>query len=146
MTTIAALKRLGVILVLDDFGTGHSSLSYLQRFPIDVLKIDRSFIAALDDQEHSQPIIAAIINMAQGLNIDVVAEGIETPTQADRLQAMGCQRGQGFLYARPLPADEISALLDTTLPNASPTRVLSSPRPTTAFPGVGDTTAISGRR
>lgn len=134
-----------MILVLDDFGTGYSSLSYLQRFPIDVLKIDRSFIAALDDQEHSQPIIAAIINMAQGLNIDVVAEGIETPAQADKLQALGCRRGQGFLYARPLPADEISALLDTTLPDAAPTKVLSSPRLATAFPGVSDKAAIGGR-
>jgi diguanylate cyclase (GGDEF)-like protein len=141
LITIAALKRLGVSLVLDDFGTGYSSLSYLQRFPIDVLKIDRSFIAALDDQEHSQAIVAAIINMAQGLNIDVVAEGIETTAQADRLRALGCQRGQGFLYARPLPADEISALLDSTLPNPAP-----SQRPSTAVPGIPYKAVISGRR
>jgi len=118
-----------VTLVLYDFGTGYSSLSYLQRFPIDVLKIDRSFIAALGDQGDSQPIIAAIINMARALKIDVIAEGIETPTQADRLQGLGCQRAQGYLYARPLPAEAISALLDSTLPVAAPANSPLKPSP-----------------
>ena len=115
MTTLARLERLGVTLVLDDFGTGYSSLSHLQRFPIHALKIDRSFIAALDDQEHSQAIITAIISMAQSLKIDVVAEGIETPTQASTLEDLGCRRAQGYLYARPLPARAITALLDSKL-------------------------------
>jgi diguanylate cyclase (GGDEF)-like protein len=116
LSALASFKRLGVTLVLDDFGTGYSSLSYLQRFPIDALKIDRSFIAALGDDGDSQPIVAAIINMAAGLKIDVVAEGIETPAQAAALQILGCRQGQGYLYARPLPPDAIGALLDSTLP------------------------------
>jgi EAL domain-containing protein (putative c-di-GMP-specific phosphodiesterase class I) len=120
LSTLAAFKRLGVTLVLDDFGTGYSSLSYLQRFPIDALKIDRSFVAALGQDDDSQPIISAIINMARGLKIEVVAEGIETRAQAGTLTSLGCRRAQGFLYARPLPADAMGALLDSTLPVAAP--------------------------
>jgi diguanylate cyclase (GGDEF)-like protein len=125
LSALASLKRLGVTLVLDDFGTGYSSLSYLQRFPIDALKIDRSFIAALGDEDDSQPIIAAIINMAAGLKLHVVAEGIETPAQAGTLQHLGCRRAQGYLYARPLPAEAMGALLDSTLPAPSPARPLA---------------------
>jgi EAL domain-containing protein (putative c-di-GMP-specific phosphodiesterase class I) len=81
-----------------------------------MLKIDRSFIAALGNEDDSQPIIAAIINMALGLKIDVVAEGIETPAQADTVRGLGCRRAQGYFYAQPLPAGAIAALLDSTLP------------------------------
>jgi diguanylate cyclase (GGDEF)-like protein len=129
LSTLASFKRLGVTLVLDDFGTGYSSLSYLQRFPIDILKIDRSFIAALGDEDDSQPIIAAIINMALGLNIDVVAEGIETSVQADTVRGLGCRRAQGYFYAQPLPAGAIAALLDVALPAPGPLALPAARRP-----------------
>jgi EAL domain-containing protein (putative c-di-GMP-specific phosphodiesterase class I) len=101
---------------LDDFGTGYSSLSYLQRFPIDALKIDRSFVAALVQGGDADSIVSAIINMAASLNVEVIAEGIETPQQAEALRELNCHLAQGFLYARPLPAELVGALLDSALP------------------------------
>ena len=110
------LKRLGVGLVLDDFGTGYSSLAYLRRFPIDAIKIDRRFIAGLGEDGDDATIVEAILRMAAGLRLDVVAEGIETLEQASLLEAMGCVQGQGFLWSRPVPPAEASALLGVTLP------------------------------
>jgi len=112
VATLHALRALGITLVLDDFGTGYSSLAYVRRFPIDVLKIDRSFVADLDseDAEDAGAIVEAIVNMARGLRVKVVAEGIETVAHAERLIALGCATGQGFLYARPVPPDEVPAL------------------------------------
>jgi diguanylate cyclase (GGDEF)-like protein len=112
VATLHALRGLGITLVLDDFGTGYSSLAYVRRFPIDVLKIDRSFVADLDsgDAEDAGAIVEAIVNMARGLRVNVVAEGIETVAHAERLIALGCATGQGFLYARPVPPDEVPAL------------------------------------
>jgi EAL domain-containing protein (putative c-di-GMP-specific phosphodiesterase class I) len=98
--------------VLDDFGTGYSSLSYVRRFPIDTLKIDRSFIADLGETaEGDSTIVEAILNMANGLGITVVAEGVETQAQADLLLALHCIRAQGWLYAPALPAGKLSPLL-----------------------------------
>jgi diguanylate cyclase (GGDEF)-like protein len=114
--TLLRIKALGVTLVLDDFGTGYSSLAHLRRFPIDALKIDRSFVEGLDGSDTDSAIVAAIINMSRGLRINVIAEGIETAAQAARLRQLGCQLGQGYYYARPLPADHITALLGTSLP------------------------------
>ena len=114
--TLLRIKALGVTLVLDDFGTGYSSLAHLRRFPIDALKIDRSFVEGLDGSDTDSAIVAAIINMSRGLRINVIAEGIETAAQAARLRQLGCQLGQGYYYARPLPADHITALLGRTLP------------------------------
>jgi diguanylate cyclase (GGDEF)-like protein len=114
--TLLRMKALGVTLVLDDFGTGYSSLAHLRRFPIDTLKIDRSFVEGLDGSDTDSAIVAAIINMSRGLRVEVIAEGIETAAQAARLRELGCELGQGYYYARPLPADHITALLGTSLP------------------------------
>jgi EAL domain-containing protein (putative c-di-GMP-specific phosphodiesterase class I) len=111
LTTMNALRDLGVQLVLDDFGTGYSSLAYVQRFPIAVLKIDRSFVANLGEESPGAAIVAAVVNMAKGLRIDVVGEGVETETQAAALKALGCQYAQGYLYGRPMPADDLRPLL-----------------------------------
>jgi diguanylate cyclase (GGDEF)-like protein/PAS domain S-box-containing protein len=104
---LAALKQLGVRLLLDDFGTGYSSLSYLSRFPVDVLKVDRSFVRDLGTRADSAPIVTAIAALARGLRLDVIAEGVETEAQADRLRAIGCDYVQGFHFARPMSADAL---------------------------------------
>ena len=99
-----ALRRLGVSLALDDFGTGYSSLAYLRRFPIDRLKIDRSFIGGLHHDPEADAITIAILGMAAALELPVIAEGIENEEQAWALADLGCQYGQGYLFARPGPA------------------------------------------
>jgi len=105
------LAALGVRLVLDDFGTGYSSLAYLRKFPIESLKIDRSFIAGLGIDSDDTTIVETIFRMAAGLRLDVVAEGIETGEQAAVLEGMGCNRGQGFLWSRAVAPDAATALL-----------------------------------
>ncbi len=111
---LRALRVLGVRLVLDDFGTGYSSLAYLRRLPLDTIKIDQSFVAGLGSDDANLPIVQAVIGLAHGLGIDVVAEGIETAEQLAWLRQLSCDRGQGYLYARPLPAAELEALLATS--------------------------------
>jgi EAL domain-containing protein (putative c-di-GMP-specific phosphodiesterase class I) len=108
---LAELKSLGVRVAMDDFGTGYSSLSYLQRFPIDVLKIDRSFVSQLGRGRPDEAIVEAVIALARGLSMDVTAEGIETSEQLTRLQKLGCQRGQGYYFARPLTAPAATEML-----------------------------------
>jgi EAL domain-containing protein (putative c-di-GMP-specific phosphodiesterase class I) len=114
-TTLQALRDLGVRLVLDDFGTGYSSLSYLRRLPLDTIKIDRSFVDGIDSDGGAAgsnlPIVQAVIALAHGLGIEVVAEGIETAGQAARLRDLVCDRGQGFYYAPPQPPEGVKALL-----------------------------------
>lgn len=105
------LKRLGVRLALDDFGTGYSALSYLHRFPIDSLKVDRSFISDLVGSSSRAAIVGAIVTLAHNLRLDVVAEGIETEAQRDTLRALACEFGQGFLYSRPLAPEAARGLL-----------------------------------
>jgi len=112
--TLWALKGIGVSLAIDDFGTGYSSLSYLRRFPVDVLKVDQSFIDGLGPDPEDSAIVAAIINLATSLELDAIAEGVETQEQLDRLRGLGCHSAQGFLFAEPRPASEIEALLGTT--------------------------------
>ncbi|MBA2720288.1 MAG: EAL domain-containing protein [Chloroflexi bacterium] len=106
---LGALRSLGVHLAIDDFGTGYSSLSYLERFPIDILKIDRSFVSSTPNQ--LSPIAAAILDLGRTLGLQVIAEGIEEPEQARRLAELGCRLGQGYLYARPMGATAIESLL-----------------------------------
>jgi diguanylate cyclase (GGDEF)-like protein len=104
------LRDLGVHLVLDDFGTGYSSLSYLKHLPLDTIKVDRSFVAGLDGSA-DRSIVDAVIALAHGLGIGVVAEGIETASQLERLRELGCDRGQGYLFSRPVPSDRVARLL-----------------------------------
>jgi diguanylate cyclase (GGDEF)-like protein len=106
-----ALKELGVSLALDDFGKGYSSLSYLHRFPIDRIKIDRAFVGGLPESRASVAIVSAVLSFASALDIEVVAEGIETQAHLDALLRLGCEYGQGFFFHRPLEAGRIGALL-----------------------------------
>ena len=108
---LRGLRALGVRLVLDDFGTGYSSLAYLRRLPLDTIKVDRSFVSGLGEDPADLPIVQAVISLAHGLRIDVVAEGIETATQLASLRALACDRGQGYWFSRPLPPHAIEALL-----------------------------------
>jgi EAL domain-containing protein (putative c-di-GMP-specific phosphodiesterase class I) len=105
------LADLGVRLAIDDFGTGYSSLSYLRRFPIDTIKIDRSFVIGIPEDADNAAITEAIVRLGQALRLDLVAEGVETKEQLNYLQSIGCRMVQGFLFSRPLPAEEIGRLL-----------------------------------
>jgi diguanylate cyclase (GGDEF)-like protein len=108
---LQALRRAGIQLAIDDFGTGYSSMSYLKTFPVSSLKIDRSFVCDLPQSTQDAGITKAIIAMAKSLNMEVVAEGIETPEQGGFLRANGCDKAQGFYYSKPLPAAQIGELL-----------------------------------
>lgn len=111
LSVIHRLRALGVQVSLDDFGTGYSALNYLQRFPFDILKIDRSFTAELGRDGASLPIVEAIVRLAHGLKMRVVAEGLETPEQVALLRGIGCDAGQGYVFAKPLPPPEVEPLL-----------------------------------
>ncbi|HSL57745.1 MAG TPA: EAL domain-containing protein, partial [Acidimicrobiales bacterium] len=104
---LGLIRALGVRLSLDDFGTGYSSLTRLRELDIDMIKIDRSFVAGVDDDPDDVAIVAAIVELARVMRLDVVAEGVETPRQAEALLALGCHRTQGFLHAPPLPLDAV---------------------------------------
>jgi len=109
--TLWALKALGVHLAIDDFGTGYSSLGYLLRFPVDTLKIDRSFVSGLGTDDQSIAIVRSVIDMARSLNLAVTGEGIETVEQLSQLRELGCQQGQGYLFAQPISGDAVGDLL-----------------------------------
>lgn len=128
-TAILMLKQIkatGVQVSIDDFGTGYSSLSYLHRFPIDQLKVDRSFVSAMEENTENGEIVRTIIALAKALNLKVVAEGIESIHQFHQLRVLGCEYGQGFLFSKPLPIAEIERLLEdrhrwqNILPTAHP--------------------------
>jgi diguanylate cyclase (GGDEF)-like protein len=110
---VARLKGLGVSLSIDDFGTGFSSLARLRSFPVDELKIDRSFVEGLETQADDRAVVAAVIGMAKALHLDTVGEGVETVGQLDILRTLGCTRVQGYYLGRPMPAPDITALLAT---------------------------------
>jgi EAL domain-containing protein (putative c-di-GMP-specific phosphodiesterase class I) len=108
---IHALRRVGVRFSIDDFGTGYSSLSVLRSLPVNVLKVDRSFVKGVADDERDAGLAQAIVALAHGLDLETIAEGVETSEQAERLSAMGCRYLQGFLFSPPLPSAELEALL-----------------------------------
>ncbi|HEY0788513.1 MAG TPA: EAL domain-containing protein, partial [Thermoanaerobaculia bacterium] len=118
------LKRLGVRIALDDFGTGYSSLNYLRRFPIDTLKLDRSFVLDVNEDENDAAIATAMISMAHSLGLTVIAEGIEKEDQLAFLRALGCRRGQGFLFGPPMSVEEFIECIDNGLPAASAPDIL----------------------
>jgi predicted signal transduction protein with EAL and GGDEF domain len=112
---LGALRSLGVRVAVDDFGTGYSSLAYLDRYPVDILKIDRSFVAPLAQSKKSAALVRSIIELAAALEMDTVAEGVENELQRQTLRALGCKRAQGFFFARPLPTQELAALLSRSV-------------------------------
>jgi len=113
--TLLQLRRLGVQIAIDDFGTGYSSLSYLQNFPLDRIKIDQSFVRDLTENSETAEITLAIISMAHGLKLKVIAEGVETDDQRHFLKSQTCEELQGFYFSRPLPAKDIEQLLSSPI-------------------------------
>ena len=111
LAVLEKLRGLGVELAVDDFGTGYSSLAYLKRFPVDVVKVDRSFVSGLGTDPDDTAIVTAVVGLAAALGLTVTAEGVETVEQRDELLRLGCQRAQGFLLAPPMPPEAFSALL-----------------------------------
>ena len=110
------LRAAGLHVFMDDFGTGYSGLSQIAHLPLDALKIDRAFVASMTQSAEAMAIVSAIVNLAKALGIFVVAEGVETEEQAARLHALGCDEAQGYLFSRPVPADEVASLLGRTPP------------------------------
>lgn len=119
---LCELKKEGVTVAIDDFGTGYSSLAYIHKLSPDVIKIDRSFVDRLTECKDKEKIVSAIIGLAEGLNLDIVAEGVETESQRMMLATMGCTLAQGYLFSRPLPASEIASFVE------------KSPAPTQSMP------------
>jgi EAL domain-containing protein (putative c-di-GMP-specific phosphodiesterase class I) len=113
IASLTALRRLGILIAVDDFGTKYSSLAYLQRLPVNVLKIDQSFVADIADGDSgpSESLIAAIVAMSEALGIQTIVEGVETAEQARRLMGLGCIAAQGYLFSRPARADQIIDVL-----------------------------------
>jgi EAL domain-containing protein (putative c-di-GMP-specific phosphodiesterase class I) len=113
LENLQALKDAGVRLGIDDFGTGYSSLTYLRNFPIDVVKVDRSFVRELDDRPQDQAIVSAVVELGHTLDLTTIAEGVETERQLELLRVLGCDLAQGYHFARPRPAEEITDLILT---------------------------------
>jgi EAL domain-containing protein (putative c-di-GMP-specific phosphodiesterase class I) len=116
---LVRIKALGVRLAVDDFGTGHSVLSYLQELPIDIVKIDKSFVDTVHTSPEQAKLVAGIVQLSESLRMEVIAEGIEEAAQADRLRSMRSRLGQGYLYSKPVSPEAIAALLAPAAPAAS---------------------------
>ena len=116
---LTKLRSTGLRLALDDFGTGYSSFSYLRRFPVDLIKIDRSFVAGIGLHPDDEAIVASVVGLARSTGKLVVAEGVESPHQLVHLRALGVQSAQGFLWTRPLPAQALEHWLDQAQPHAA---------------------------
>ena len=121
--TLGALREMGISIAIDDFGTGHSSLSALQRLPVDVVKIDRSFVRDVITDANDASIVAAVIDMGQKMGLKVIAEGVETEEQMKLLQSMKCDFMQGYYFSKPLPPAEFEALLTREIAARSPLRM-----------------------
>jgi len=117
ISRLSELRELGVRVAIDDFGTGYSSLGYLRRFPVDILKIAREFVMPPDAGPDAWAFASAIVALGRSLDLSIVAEGIEDVNQLERLREMGCELGQGFLFARPMPSEEFRALLAQRVPS-----------------------------
>jgi EAL domain-containing protein (putative c-di-GMP-specific phosphodiesterase class I) len=111
VSILRRLKALGIRIAMDDFGTGYSSLSYLHRFPIHTIKIDQSFVKEIHDEQGHYPVILAIISIARGLGLHLIAEGVETDVQARYLKANGCLTMQGYLFHRPISLPSFISVL-----------------------------------
>jgi len=118
-----ALRDLGLRFAIDDFGTGHSAMRYLTDFPLDTLKIDRAFVARVTERDQDATLARAIVSMARGLDLDVIAEGVETPEQLEFLRTNGCDFAQGFLFSKPVPAETFARLLAEDAPRSRPDAV-----------------------
>jgi diguanylate cyclase (GGDEF)-like protein len=140
------LRKLGVRLAVDDFGTGYSSLSYLARFPVDVLKIDRSFVERLGKQDDADELVRMIIGLGRALNLRIVAEGVETAGQLDALRSMGCDVAQGFLFMRPVPDWCIDELLHLPPEALARQQVIAAPFPVTVPAQAGPAEPFQGTR
>jgi EAL domain-containing protein (putative c-di-GMP-specific phosphodiesterase class I) len=112
ISILREIKEMGVQLSIDDFGTGYSSLSYLHRFPVDTLKIDRSFVSTMEDGTENGEIVRTVITLAKALKMNVIAEGIESIHQLHQLRILDCEYGQGYLFSRALPAAEVRQLFN----------------------------------
>jgi diguanylate cyclase len=117
-----AVRELGVYVAIDDFGTGHSSLARLRDLPVEVLKVDRSFVAGLGTVPEDTAVVASVLSLAHAMGLHVVAEGVETPLQARQLLDLGCSVAQGYLYSRPVPADAVPAAAAACAPRAVSSR------------------------
>jgi Amt family ammonium transporter len=120
ISVLGQLRGLGLRIAIDDFGTGYASLSHLQRLPVDILKVDKSFVSALSDGGRSRELLQAILGVGQALSLAVVAEGIEAQSQMTMLQEMGCEMAQGFLVGKPSPAEVAESLLSGERPSMGP--------------------------
>lgn len=132
LATLTRLREIGVRIAMDDFGTGYSSLSYLQRFPFDTIKIDRSFIEAIERRSEAQAIVRAVVGLGRSLGIRTCAEGVETAEELAFLEAEGCDEVQGYYLGRPLPASELARLI--AAPDGAPASDLDWPGPALAGP------------
>jgi EAL domain-containing protein (putative c-di-GMP-specific phosphodiesterase class I) len=120
MAKLQMLASMGIKIALDDFGIGYSSLSYLQKFPIDTIKIDKSFVRGLPGDPNNVSIVTAICSMAQGLKMNLIAEGVEKAEQLNFLHSLNCNDAQGFLFSKALPGNEITGLLMRNGPLVQP--------------------------
>src|SRR6185369_5044704 len=127
MQVLNRLSSMGLTLAIDDFGTGYSSLSYLKRLPVDEVKIDKSFVLNMQEDENDAVIVRSIIDLARNLGLRVVAEGVETMATWSALRDMGCDVAQGYVISRPLPADQLGAWLTTVSPDSSEAMVTPTP-------------------
>ena len=119
VSVLGELRALGVSLSLDDFGTGYSSLASLDQLPIDTVKIDRAFVAKMVSSSYQTALVKSTVQVAEALDLAVIAEGVETEAQAEALAALGCRGAQGFLFSRPVPANELEAWWCAQLPEAA---------------------------